>query len=413
LTALFLTALGLHTAVHLWLSRRQERCVARHRNAVPPEFADSVTPEAHRKAADYTIARTRFGRVGLVVRAMVLLGFTLGGGLDALARLLPPDGVSRGTAFVLAAFFLAGAVRLPLDVYRTFRLEARFGFNRTTPRLFLLDLLRGAALGLVIGGALTAGALRLMRDGGHLWWVWLSLGWVGVSFLFAWAYPVLIAPIFHRFTPLAEGETRRRLERLLAAEGFESAGMKVMDGSRRSTHANAYFAGLGARKRIVLFDTLLAQLAPDEIEAVLAHELGHSRLHHIRRRILGGALLSFCGLAAFAFLRDRGWFYEGLGVTRPSDAAALVMFIWVGPVFAFLIGPLSAAWSRRHEYEADAFAAARTGAAPMIRALVRLYEGNASTLTPDPLHSAFHDSHPPAPLRIGRLRELDRRATSR
>jgi len=404
LTALFLAALGLSLAIRLYLSRRQERCVLAHRNAVPGAFADSVSLEAHRKAADYTVARVRFGRVAVAWRVIVLLAFTLGGGLAWLARVLDQGTLLAGTGFVLAAFLLSSACQLPLALYRTFVIEERFGFNRVTPRLFVADLFRSLALGALLGGPLALGALWLMRNGGARWWIWLWAGWVMVSLLLTWAYPVLIAPLFWRFTPLDEGELRERLEKLLERTGFESDGLFVMDGSRRSAHANAYFTGIGDKKRIVLFDTLRDMLGPAELEAVLAHELGHFRLRHVRTRLAASIGFGLVALWVFALLVKQPWFFTGLGVPEPSHHAGLVLFLWVAPVFTFPLSPLLSAWSRRHEYQADAFAAEHSDARAMVRALVRLYEHNASTLTPDPLHSAFYDSHPPAPLRVAKLR---------
>ena len=404
-TGVFLAALGLAGALRLWLSLRQERCVRAHRDAVPDAFAAHVPPEAHRKAADYTVARLRLGRVALGWRAAVLLAFTLGGGLELLGSVFDGATLLGGAGFVLAAFFLAEVAQLPLAAWRTFRIEERFGFNRTTPGLFAKDLARTAALGLLLGGPLAAGALWVMREGGALWWVWLWAGWLAVSLFFTWAYPAWIAPLFWTFRPLDDAALRERIAALLARVGFRAEAISVMDGSRRSAHANAYFTGLGEKKRIVLFDTLCETLRPDEIEAVLAHELGHFRLRHLWRRLAAGAAMGLLALGGFALVADQAWFFEGLGVSSTRPDAALVLYLWVLPLFTFPLAPLLSAWSRRHEYEADAFAAAHADAAAMVRALVRLYEHNASTLTPDPLYSTFFDSHPPAPLRVARLRE--------
>ena len=398
MTTLFLATLAASLGVRLWLSFRQARHVRAHRGAVPESFAATIPLDAHQKAADYTVARVRFGRVAALWRAGLLLLFTLGGGLEVLARHLD------GTALVLGAMFAVELCTLPLGLYSTLVLEERFGFNRTTPRLYALDLLKGLLLGLLLGVPLAYGALWLVRAGGVLWWIWLWAGWIAVSLFFAWAYPVLIAPLFHRFTPLEEGDLRRRIGELCERTGFASEGIFIMDGSRRSSHANAYFTGFGRRKRIVLFDTLREMLAPAETEAVLAHELGHFRLHHVWWRLAAGAAMGLGGTALLALVMDRAWFHEGLGVSTGSPAAVLILFLWVAPLCTFLLRPLLSAWSRRHEYAADAFAATHSDGAAMVRALVKLYEHNAATLTPDPLHSAFHDSHPPAPLRIARLR---------
>jgi len=404
LTAAFLLVLAAGLGVRLWLSARQERCVRAHRAEVPAPFRGLVPEEAHAKAADYTIARVRFGRVAAVWHAALLVALTLGGGLALLDRAWNARGLLAGTAFVLSAFAALELGSLPLRIWRTFRIEQRFGFNRTTPGLFLADLVREAALGVLLGGPLVLGALWLVRDGGPRWWLPAWAGWVGVSLLLTWAWPAVIAPLFNRFTPLRDEELERRIAALLERTGFTSRGVFVMDGSRRSSHANAYFTGLGHRKRIVLFDTLRTMLAPPELEAVLAHELGHYRLHHIPVRLAVGALTSLAGLALLAWLLGRPWFFAGLGVPHPSAHAGLVLFALVGPLFLFPLRPLLGWWSRRHEYQADAFAAEVSDGEALARALVRLYEHNASTLTPDPLHSAFFDSHPPAPLRLARLR---------
>lgn len=402
--ALFLAALALSLALRLWLSRRQERHVVAHREEVPSPFRGAIPLDAHRKAADYTVARTRFSRLAAAWDAAVLLALTLGGGLDLLARLLPGETLPGATAFVLAAFLSQGIALLPLSLWRTFRIEQRFGFNRTTPRVFALDLLKGLLVTGVIGAPLALGALWLVARGGARWWLLAWAGWFLVSVLLAWAYPVLIAPLFNRFRPLEDAALRERIRALLDRTGFESGGILVMDGSRRSTHANAYFTGLGRRKQVVFFDTLRELLTPDEMEAVLAHELGHFKLRHVRARLLAGAAMSLAGFALLAWLLRRGWFYEGLGAGAPSPQAGLVLFALAAPVFGFVLHPLLTAWSRRHEYAADAFAAAHASGDAMAGALVKLVGHNASTLTPDPLHSAFHDTHPPAPLRIARLR---------
>lgn len=404
MTALFLAALLASLGVRLWLSRRQGRCVRAHRAAVPDAFAESIPLDAHRKAADYTLAQLRLGRVAAPARAALLVAFTLGGGLQALAGLWDQGTLLAGVAFVLSALFLAELLLLPLAVYRTFVLEERFGFNRTTPALFLSDLLKQALLTVLLGGPLVLGALWLIGNGGPLWWVWLWAGWVGVSLFFTWAYPVLIAPLFFKFTPLEDAELLQRIEDLLRRTGFVSDGIFVMDGSRRSSHANAYFTGLGRRKRIVLFDTLCATLTAPELESVLAHELGHFKLHHLRWRLAAGAAMGLFGVAAFRMVVDSAWFYSGLGVDGTAAHVGLVLFLWVAPLFIFPLRPLLSAWSRRHEYAADAFAATHSDGRALVSALVKMYEHNAATLTPDPIHSAYYDSHPPAPLRVGRLR---------
>ncbi len=401
---LFVAALALSLGLRLWLSRRQELHVLARREEVPSPFREAISLPAHRKAADYAVARTRFSRYAAGWDAFALLLLTLGGGLDALARLLPGRTLLGATAYVLAAFLLQGLLLLPLSAWRTFVIEQRFGFNRTTPRTFAADLLKGLLVGIAIGAPLAAGALWLVTDGGRFWWLFAWAGWFAVSVLLTWAYPVLIAPLFNKFRPLADETLAARIRALLDRTGFRSGGILVMDGSRRSTHANAYFTGLGRRKQVVFFDTLRELLTPDEMEAVLAHELGHFRLRHVRVRLLVHAATSLAGTALLAWCLGRVWFFDGLGVSSPSPQAGLVLFALAAPVFGFVLNPLLTAWSRRHEYQADAFAAAHSSADAMAGALVKLCERNAATLTPDPLHSAFHDTHPPVPLRIARLR---------
>jgi STE24 endopeptidase len=398
-TAAFLAALALATATRIWLALRHIRHVAAHRERVPAEFAGSFPLAAHQKAADYTRARTRLGILDALVSAAVLLAFTLGGGLewlyDAWARLFEAGGYAHGIALVLSVAAITSLVDLPFSVYRTFVIEARFGFNRMTPALFVADLAKSTALGLAIGVPLLFAVLWLMAKMGSLWWLYVWLTWVGFNLVMLVAYPTLIAPLFNKFTPLADETLKERIERLLAKCGFRSKGLFVMDGSKRSSHGNAYFTGFGAAKRIVFFDTLLARLAPAEVEAVLAHELGHFKRHHVWKRVAWLFLASLAFLAALGYLIGEPWFYAGLGVDRQSTAVALVLFFMVVPVFTFLLAPIGSVYSRKHENGAD-----------LVRALVKLYQDNAATLTPDPVHSAFYDSHPPAALRIARLQAL-------
>jgi len=412
-TLLFAFALLASVATKLWLATRQIRHVARHRERVPADFARSIDAAAHRRAADYTIARTRLSMVDTVFGAIVLLGFTLFGGLqwllDALQALLPSWPFLRSIAFVAAVFAIAALLELPFQWVRQFRIEERFGFNRMTPRLFVIDTLKAAAVSIVLGLPLLALVLWLMRSSGGLWWLWVWIAWAAFNVAVLVLYPTVIAPLFNRFEPLPEGEVRRRVEALLARCGFASKGLFVMDGSRRSAHGNAYFTGLGRAKRIVFFDTLVSRLEAPEIEAVLAHELGHYERRHVQKRIVLMFVASLAGLWLLGWLSRQPWFYEGLGVSPgigELDATALVLFLLVMPVFTFLLQPLFAAVSRRHEFEADAFAARHARAQDLVTALVKLYKDNASTLTPDPVHSAFYDSHPPASQRIGRLGEL-------
>lgn len=408
-TALFLFFLTLSFWVQIWLSLRNARHVAAHRAAVPEAFADRIPLEAHQKAADYTLAKGRLGRLELGWGTLLLLAWTLGGGLELL------DGFWRGFHWtpewtgtaVFFSFILIGALLdLPFDLYRTFVLEERFGFNRTTPRIWLLDKIKGTALLVALGLPLLWVVLKLMGSAGANWWLYVWLVWSGFMLLMMWAYPAFIAPLFNKFIPMEEGELRQRIEALLQRCGFASKGLFVMDGSRRSSHGNAYFTGFGNNKRIVFFDTLLQGLTGDEVEAVLAHELGHFRHHHIRSRLAISLGMSLAGLALLGWLMEQGFFYSGLGVFTASTYMALLLFMLVGPVFTFLLGPVMAALSRRHEFQADAYAARQAEAKALIRALVNMYRDNASTLTPDPLYSAFYDSHPPAPIRIAHLRAL-------
>ena len=409
LTWLFLAALGAATATRLWLAQRQIRYVRAHRDAVPRMFAEAIPLAAHQKAADYTVAKARLAMLDILVGAAALLALTLGGAIDWLAvqwaRLAEPQGLWHGTALIASAVLLLSAIELPLALHRTFVIEARFGFNRITPRLFLADLAKQAVLAAALGIPLVLLVLWLMQAMGEAWWLYVWLAWMGFNLLVLLIFPTFIAPLFNRFTPLADPSLAERIEALLGRCGFRSSGLYVMDGSKRSSHGNAYFTGFGAAKRIVLFDTLLARLAPPEVEAVLAHELGHYKRHHVWKRVALIFAVSLALLWGLGQLIDERWFYEGLGVSNPSTAAALLLFMLVVPVFTFFLQPLSSLYSRRHEFEADAYAAAHASAAELGRALVKLYQDNAATLTPDPVHSAFYDSHPPAAVRIARLKE--------
>jgi len=406
MTWIFLTLLFSGLAVQLWLANRQIRYVASHRARVPAPFRKRIPAATHRKAADYTLAKTRFSRLTLILDTLLLLVWTLGGGLDLLDRAWRSAGLGElvtGTAFLLSAFLIMGLLELPASLYRTFVIEERFGFNRTTPALFFGDLLKQTLLLVLIGAPLAAAALWLMQQAGEYWWLDVWLLWSGFTLLMIWAYPSVIAPLFNKFTPLRNRSLLHRIERLLRRTGFHSRGVFVMDGSRRSAHGNAYFSGFGRHKRIVFFDTLLKSLRATEIEAVLAHELGHFHHRHILKRLALMFGLSFAGLALLGWLISQPWFYTGLGISTASPHAALILFLLVGPVFTFFLQPLTAWGSRRHEYQADRFAAERADARALVQALVKLYKENATTLTPDPLYSAFYDSHPPAPMRIANL----------
>jgi len=403
---IFLLALGASLLLKLWLARRQLGTVAANRARVPEAFADSIQLEAHQKAADYTITNTRQGRLELVYGALLLVGWTLGGGLQWLDSAWQQFGwgtVASGVAVLISAFVIMALLELPFSLYHTFVIEERFGFNKTTPATFIGDLVKQTLLMLILGVPLAWAALWLMQESGRLWWLYLWLLWSGFSLLMLWAYPTVIAPLFNKFTPLDDDNLQQRIQSLLDRCGFKSKGIYVMDGSRRSGHGNAYFTGMGQNKRIVFFDTLLKTLEADEIEAVLAHELGHFKRKHVQKRIVTMMLLSLGGLALLGWLIEQGWFYQGLGVQQPSNHLALLLFLMVSPVFTIFLQPLFSWFSRRHEFEADDYAAAQASASDLIRALVKMYKKNASTLTPDPLYSAFYDSHPPAPVRVAHL----------
>ena len=407
LTWLFLAALLAATATRLWLASRQIRHVRAHRAAVPPSFAESIPLTAHQKAADYTAAKTQFGIVNTLVDAALILAFTLGGGVqwlsDAWTRWFALGSLSHGTALLLSLFFLQGAISLPLALYRTFVIESRFGFNRMTLALFFADLAKQVAVALVLGVPLLLAVLWLMGRMGEYWWLYVWAVVTAFSIGLQLIIPPFILPLFNKFTPITEGELAQRIEALLARCGFKSSGLYKMDGSKRSSHGNAFFTGFGATKRIVLFDTLVERLQPSEVEAVLAHELGHYRLHHIVKMLVISAAMTFAGLWVLGQLIEHSWFYSGLGVTAASTAAALALFMLVVPEFTFLLHPLMTHYSRKNEFEADAYAKGHAQSRDLVQALVKLYRDNASTLTPDPLHSAFYDSHPPAALRIARL----------
>jgi STE24 endopeptidase len=407
---LFITFFVLTITLRFWLASRQLRHVKARRGAVPAEFASKIPLEAHQKAADYTAAKTTFSLVNLLFSSAVLIGFTLLGGLQWLSQTVlaaTGPGMAYQIALLVAFAAVSGLLDVPLDYYNQFVLEQRFGFNKMTVGLWLADMLKGMLVGALIGLPLVWVVLTLMDKTGALWWLYAWLVWSGFQLLMMVLYPTVIAPLFNKFTPLADASLKARIEGLMQRVGFASKGLFVMDGSKRSAHGNAYFSGFGANKRIVFFDTLLARLTPQEIEAVLAHELGHFKLKHIVKRIAVMFVVSLGFLALLGFLKNQPWFYAGLGVEpllgAANDAMALILFMLVLPVFTFVLSPLMSISSRKHEFEADAFAATHTDARDLISALVKMYEDNASTLTPDPLHSAFYDSHPPASVRIEQL----------
>jgi len=405
-TALFIAAVALATAIELWLAARQAAAVRAHRDRIPDPFAGRLSAEDHRKAADYTLAKLRLGSIATLVNAAVTLALTVAGGIAAIDALWRHTGWGEpwlGLAVIATVALVVGITGLPFSILRTFRIEARFGFNRTTPLIFLADLAKALALAALIGGPLILAVLALMDRAGRWWWLAAFGCWLVVTLLITWAWPAFIAPLFNKFSPLEDASLRARIEALLERCGFHSSGVFVIDGSRRSAHGNAYFTGIGNHKRIVFFDTLLKQLASSEIEAVLAHELGHFRLRHIRNRLLVSCVTMLAGFAVLGWLTGKPDFYHLLGVPTPSSHAALLLFALIVPVALFFTTPLGSLWSRRHEFAADRFASQHASAAELASALVKLYRDNASTLTPDPLYTAFYYSHPPALERIARL----------
>ena len=416
LTLAFAAALLLGLALKFWLATRQVRHVARHRTAVPTPFAERIALAAHQKAADYTITKARLGMLEMALGAAVLLGWTLLGGLDALNQALLGmlgGGMWQQMALLVAFAAINGLIDLPLSLYQTFVVEERFGFNKMTWRLWLADALKGLLVGAIIGLPIAALILWLMGAAGPLWWLWAWCFWMGFNLLLMVIYPTFIAPLFNKFQPLEDESLKARVTALMQRCGFSAKGLFVMDGSRRSAHANAYFTGFGAAKRVVFYDTLLAKLSPAEVDAVLAHELGHFSHKHIQKRIIGMFALSLLAFALLGWLSGQGWFYAGLGVTpnfqiqgvtnTPNDALALLLFMLVLPVFSFFISPVFAQRSRRDEFEADAYAMAHTNGQDLRSALLKLFEDNASTLTPDPVYAGFYYSHPPATERLARM----------
>ena len=405
-TLIFLGFLAAGVVVQWLLVNRHIRHIRQNRAQVPAAFRGKIPLAAHHKAADYTRAKAKTNLADLIQGAVFILLWTLAGGLqwlDTFWRAFELPALWHGTLFILSVFAIMSALNLPLSLYRTFKLEAAFGFNRMTPRVFLIDLLKNALLGLAIGVPLLLLVLWIMDSSGAWWWLYVWLTWLGFSLLMMWAYPAFIAPFFNTFRPLQNAELKTRIENLLSRNGFKSQGIFVMDGSTRSTHGNAYFTGLGANKRIVFFDTLIDELSHAEIEAVLAHELGHFKCHHIRKRIMLMGAIFLIGLALLGWFINEAWFFNGLGVAEASNHMALTLFLIASPAFTFFLQPLFSFISRQHEFEADDFAAAEAHTENLITALVNLYRENANTLTPDPLYSAFHDSHPPAPIRIAHL----------
>ena len=409
-TIFFLIAFLSSFGIRHWLAQRQIRHIAIHRHQVPLEFAEKITLAEHQKAADYTTAKLRMGILENGVSAIVLIAFTLMGGLQVLNITLVQwlgEGITQQIALLATIILITGAIDLPFAWYKQFHLEARFGFNRMGKALFFIDMLKGLALGAVIGIPLLWAILSLMAKAGDLWWLWAWALLTVFSLLMQWIFPTFIAPLFNKFAALEDGPLKTQIEALLKRCDFASQGLFVMDGSKRSAHGNAFFAGMGKAKRIVFFDTLIEKLNPGEVEAVLAHELGHFKCNHIRKRLLVSFALSFAMFALLGWISTKGWFYADLGVMPDANGynggLALALFMLVSPVFGFFFTPLSSFALRKHEYEADGFAANKSSAQDLISALVKLYQDNASTLTPDPIYTAFYSSHPPAPLRIANL----------
>ena len=402
----FIFFLAASFILQLWLTRRHISHIATHRANVPDAFTDKISLEAHQKAADYTITKNKFGILELSFSTILLALWTLGGGLqylDNIIRTLELSPIITGVSVIIGLSIISGLLDIPFSLYRTFVIEEKFGFNRQTFKMYVADMIKQAIVMLIIGIPFLAFILWLMNDASPYWWLYVWGSWFGFSMLMMWLYPAFIAPIFNKFTPLEEPELKSKISNLLERCGFTSNGVFIMDGSKRSSHGNAYFTGFGTNKRIVFFDTLLESLEHNEIEAVLAHELGHFKRNHIKKRIASMALISLGGLALLAWLIDQSFIYHGLGVSEPSFYMALILFMLVSPVISIFLSPIFSLLSRKHEFEADEFAAQNTDANNLITALVKLYKENSNTLTPDPLYSSFYDSHPPAPVRIAHL----------
>jgi len=407
LSIIFIAMVVLTTFTRIWLGNRHISFVLNHRNQVPNAFSKDISLEAHQKAADYTSAKTKLVIAESIVQAALLLTYTWGGGLQWIdyvwRELMPDHEMLRGALVILSALMISVIIDTPFDYYKTFVIDAHFGFNKMTRVMYVGDIIKQTILGIALGAPILFAALWLMESAGEYWWLYLWVVWSVFNLLVLAIYPTFIAPIFNKFTPLADEALKSRIEALLAKCGFKSQGLFVMDGSARSSHGNAYFTGFGKNKRVVFFDTLLERLNADEIEAVLAHELGHFKHKHVIKRIVMMFAMSFLGLALLGFLKDQNWFFLGLGVNDMSSYMALILFLLVSPTFLFVLRPIMANYSRKNEFEADAYAAKHASAKHLVEALVKLYRDNASTLTPDPLHSSFYDSHPPANIRIAKL----------
>lgn len=408
-TLIFLSFLIASIVVRLWLSQRQINHIQRHQNQVPPAFIDKIKLEDHQKAADYSCTKLRVGRVSLAWESLWLLFWTIGGGLNLIDQWWADYNLSPllgGIAVIATLNIIIALLDMPITLYNTFIIEERFGFNRTTLKTWLMDLVKTSLLVVILGIPLIAAILWIMNQAGEYWWLYAWMVWITFSLLMIWAWPAFIAPLFNRFSALEDLSLKARIDRLLQRCGFQSQGVFVIDGSKRSAHGNAYFTGFGKSKRIVFYDTLLDTLSEDEVEAVLAHELGHFKRHHIKKSLLLSMVTTLIGFALLGWLMQSNWFYTSLGVETESTHNALLLFLLVMPVFTYFISPLYSALSRKHEFEADEFAKSNSDYRALISALVNLYRDNASTLTPDPIHSMFYDSHPPASIRINHLNSL-------
>lgn len=406
-TLIFLMVAFSYVITLLWLNVRQSKAIIQSFDKIPSEFSKKITLKEHQKAAEYTQTKLKLNHFEVIFSTAILLLWTLGGGLDYLDntwQAQTDNTLYTGVGFVVSLMVIGSLIDLPFSVYRTFVLEQKFGFNQTDAKTFIMDLLKGALLMLIIGLPLIYTILYLMGAMGEYWWIYVWLVLTGFSLLMFWLYPTYIAPIFNQFKPLDNVELKTKIDNLLKRTEFQSDGVFVMDGSKRSSHGNAYFTGIGKNKRIVFFDTLLKGMNDDEVQAILAHELGHFHHKHIKKHMISSFTISLLGLALLGYLINQDWFFHGLGISHPSNHTALILFTLTMPVFSFFIAPVNNYLSRKHEFEADAFAAKHTNADDLVSSLVKLYKDNATTLTPDYLYSAFHDSHPSASIRINQLK---------
>ncbi|MEW5010065.1 MAG: M48 family metallopeptidase [Cycloclasticus sp.] len=406
---LFLFFLTGSVSLKLWLNARQSRHIMLHRQQVPDDFVGKIDLEAHQKAADYTIAKTNIASISTLISSAILIMLTLGGGLNLLLSISQSyigSDILVGICLIMSTFILSYFIELPIDIYQTFKIEQKFGFNRTTTGQFIKDQLIQLALMLIIGCPLIYALLWVMGEMGDYWWLYAGVLTISFTFFMTWLVPTLIAPLFNKFTPLEDEQLKNKIQHLFERCGFNSKGIYVMDGSRRSGHGNAYFTGIGNNKRIVFYDTLIESLDADEVEAVLAHELGHFKCKHVRRQMVVSSLVTLAAFALLGWLKQQNWFFDGLAVLQITDASALLLFLLISPIFSTFIHPISSYYQRKFEFEADAFASTMSKPEYLIQALVKLYRENASTLTPDPLYSSFHHSHPPAGVRINHLKSL-------